>query len=51
MLRCLTFKKPEDAIGKQLSFNGKNMPIVGVMKDFHDQSMRASIQPTRICGQ
>ena len=43
--KLLGFQKPEDALGKQLSFNGKNMHIVGVMQDFHDQSMHAPIFP------
>jgi ABC-type antimicrobial peptide transport system permease subunit len=43
--KLLGFKKPEDAIGKQLTFNNKSMPIVGVMQDFHDQSMRSPIFP------
>ncbi len=43
--KLLGFTNPEEAIGKQLSFNNTNIPIVGVMNDFHDQSMRASISP------
>ncbi|MBE7174260.1 MAG: ABC transporter permease [Williamsia sp.] len=43
--RAVGFKKPEDAIGKMLRFNGKNMPVVGVMQDFHDQSTHAAISP------
>ena len=41
----LGFQKPAQAIGKYLTFNGKQMPIVGVMQDFHDQSMRSQIYP------
>ena len=48
--KLLGFQKPEDAIGKQLSFNNKLIPIVGVMQDFHDQSMRASISPLVLSG-
>jgi putative ABC transport system permease protein len=43
--KLLGFQKPEDAIGKQLSFQGKNMPIVGVMHDFHETSTRGVITP------
>jgi ABC-type antimicrobial peptide transport system permease subunit len=43
--KLLGFQKPEDAIGKQLSFQGKNMPIVGVMHDFHETSTRGQIDP------
>ena len=48
--KLLGFEKPEDAIGKHLDFNGKNMPIVGVMHDFHDQSMHAVISPLVFAG-
>jgi len=41
--KLLGFQQPEDAIGKLLNFNMKQIPIVGVMQDFHDQSMRAPI--------
>ena len=43
--KLLGFQKPNDAIGKYLTFNGKQMPIVGVMQDFHDQSMHSPIFP------
>jgi predicted permease len=43
--KLLGFQTPEDAIGKQLSFQGKNMPIVGVMHDFHETSTRGEITP------
>ena len=48
--KLLGFQEPADAIGKQLSFNEKKMPIVGVVQDFHDQSMRASITPLVFTG-
>ena len=48
--KLLGFKKPQDAIGKQLTFNNKLMPIVGVMQDFHDQSMRQPILPLIFAG-
>ncbi len=48
--KLLGFQKPEDALGKQLNFNGKNMPIVGVMQDFHDQSTHALISPLVFAG-
>ncbi len=43
--KLLGFQKPANAIGKYLSFNGKQMPVVGVMQDFHDQSMHSPIFP------
>ncbi len=40
---AIGFKNTPDALGKLLKFNGKNLPVVGILKDFHDQSMRAEI--------
>ncbi|MEP6682282.1 MAG: ABC transporter permease [Parafilimonas sp.] len=49
--KILGFKKPEDAIGKYLTFfNNKNMPVVGVLQDFHDQSTHAPISPMVFAG-
>ncbi|MEP6465450.1 MAG: ABC transporter permease [Parafilimonas sp.] len=48
--KILGFKKPEDAIGKSLTFNNKSMPIVGVLQDFHDQSTHAPISPMVFAG-
>ncbi len=48
--KLLGFQKPEDALGKQLSFNGKKMPIVGVMQDFHESSTRSPIDPLVFAG-
>lgn len=42
---AIGFAKPMEAIGKYVEWNGKNVPIVGVMKDFHDMSMRSKISP------
>jgi hypothetical protein len=46
----LGFQNPEKILNKKLNFNGKNLPIVGVMQDFHDQSMRAPIMPLVFAG-
>jgi ABC-type antimicrobial peptide transport system permease subunit len=43
--KTLGFVHPEDALNKQLDFNGKKMPIVGVMHDFHEQSLHSVIGP------
>jgi putative ABC transport system permease protein len=48
--KLLGFQKPEDALGKQLTFNGKNMPVVGVMQDFRDQGTHAFISPMVFAG-
>lgn len=43
--KALGFAEPADALNKQLDFNGKKMPIVGVIHDFHEQSLHAEIGP------
>jgi predicted permease len=43
--KMLGFKKPEDAIGKNLQGNNKNIPIVGVIGDFHQRSLHEPIKP------
>jgi len=43
--KVLGFKNPADALNKQLDFNGKKLPIVGVMNDFHEQSLHKPIDP------
>jgi putative ABC transport system permease protein len=48
--KLLGFQKPEDALGKRLSFNGKMMPVVGVMQDFHETSTRGFIDPLVFAG-
>ncbi|MCW3112918.1 MAG: hypothetical protein JWR18_1314 [Segetibacter sp.] len=48
--KILGFKKPEEALNKYLNFNRKDLPVVGVMQDFHDQSFRASIGPIAFAG-
>lgn len=47
---AIGFSEAADALGKTLTWNGKQMPIVGIMKDFHDQSMRAPISPVVFGG-
>jgi len=38
----------DDAVGKQLKFGGTRGQIVGVMKDFHYQSLRSKIEPLAV---
>ncbi|AUC15951.1 cell division protein FtsX [Tenacibaculum sp. SZ-18] len=44
------FKTPDEAIGKFLDFSGTKTPIVGVMEDFHQQSLRSDINPLALTG-
>ncbi|QJW89676.1 FtsX-like permease family protein [Spirosoma taeanense] len=46
--RTLGFKQPAEAIGKLLKFNGRSYPIVGVVADFHENSLHARIKPAFI---
>ncbi|MDY8137533.1 ABC transporter permease [Aquimarina sp. 2201CG5-10] len=49
-MNLLGIKTPEEAIGKFLK-NGKNTyPIVGVMKDFNQRSLRSEIKPMALVG-
>lgn len=48
--KTLGFQKPAEALNKYLTFNNKDLPIVGVMQDFHDQSFHTSIGPLVFSG-
>lgn len=37
------FRQAADALGKFITYDGKQVPIVGIMKDFHTQTFRAEI--------
>lgn len=39
------FLESEKVLGKFITYNDKQVPIVGVMNDFHTQTMRAEIAP------
>ncbi len=41
----LGFKGPEDAIGKQVSYWGEIFSVIGVLKNFHQQSPKAAFEP------
>jgi ABC-type antimicrobial peptide transport system permease subunit/AraC-like DNA-binding protein len=43
--RKLGYRDPQLAIGKRIIVDGKNRPIVGVVKDFHVASLRFSMVP------
>ncbi|WP_368086199.1 FtsX-like permease family protein [Polaribacter sp. Hel_I_88] len=44
------FKSPQDAIGQTLVYDEENLQIVGVMKDFHQRSLRSDIKPMAFRG-
>jgi ABC-type antimicrobial peptide transport system permease subunit len=43
VIKKLGIRDPKDAIGKMINVNGKTCPIVGVVKDFHTNSLRDPI--------
>jgi predicted permease len=43
VVRKLGIQNPKDAVGKMINVNGKTFPIVGVVKDFHTNSLRDPI--------
>jgi putative ABC transport system permease protein len=45
VVKKLGIRNPQDAIGKLVNVNGKICPIVGVVKDFHSNSLRDPISP------
>ena len=45
VVRNLGIKNAQDAIGKKINVDGKICPIVGVVKDFHVNSLRDAIGP------
>jgi len=49
-LKILGFSSPEEAIGKMLKTGSKQNPIVGVMKDFNQRSLKAGINPLAFMG-
>jgi len=44
-VRKLGIKDPKDIIGRPMNINGKIGPIVGVVRDFHANSLRDPIHP------
>ncbi|MEP7323503.1 MAG: FtsX-like permease family protein [Saprospiraceae bacterium] len=43
--RALGFNNPQEAIGKLIDWDNKRYPIVGVVTDFHQRSLRDPIKP------
>ena len=43
LAHALGFQHPADILGKELKWNRKKATIVGIMKDFHDMSMKSAI--------
>jgi len=45
MVRDMGLKDPQDAIGRRLLLGDSEIPIIGVVADFHEHSYRYSIAP------
>jgi len=48
--KALGFEKPEEALGNTIYFKQKNIPIVGVMKDFNNIPLQYEVQPIALAG-
>ncbi|WP_299112547.1 FtsX-like permease family protein [uncultured Winogradskyella sp.] len=48
-LKILGLKHPNEALGKQINM-GKSYPIVGVVKDFNQRSLKYPIKPLALVG-
>ena len=48
LVRKLNLSSPEEILGKMISASGGQGPVVGVVKDFHDQSFKSAISPAMI---
>ncbi|HRK53422.1 MAG TPA: ABC transporter permease [Cyclobacteriaceae bacterium] len=46
LLKSLGLEKPEEIIGRVISIWGMNLPVAGVVKDFHTISLEREIDPT-----
>ena len=44
-LHILGFQNPADAIGKEIEWSNKKIPITGVVGDFNQQSLREPVKP------
>ncbi|MEJ0106108.1 MAG: ABC transporter permease [Bacteroidota bacterium] len=47
---AIGFLHAEDALNKYVQWNKKNIPIIGVMKDFHEQSLHSLMGPIVLGG-
>jgi putative ABC transport system permease protein len=49
LVKRLGLSSAEEILGKNLAVNGWQATVVGVTKDFHDESFRSPINPVFIC--
>ena len=48
--KLLGFKTPQEALGETLKINDESYPIVGVMEDFNQRSLKSRIEPMAFAG-
>ena len=48
--KMLGFKTPQEAIGNNIGFDKDAYPIVGVMADFNQRSLKSKIEPMALVG-
>jgi predicted permease len=46
LARLAGFSDPKDIIGKEIRLRKKQLPVIGVVKDFHTVSLHEAIEPT-----
>lgn len=44
-VQWMGFEDPDDAVGKAVDYWGEIYPIIGVVKNFHQQSLKADFEP------
>jgi len=49
-LNLLGFQTPQDAIGQTIKMSDESYPIVGVMEDFNQRSLKTAIEPMAFAG-
>lgn len=49
-LKAYGFSQPKEALGAMVDFGDRKVPIVGVMADFHQRSLRSDIKPMALVG-
>lgn len=49
--RQMGYSEPSEAIGQSITFNSKQVPVVGVVGDFHTRSLHEPIEPVAIANE
>jgi putative ABC transport system permease protein len=51
MMHAMEIATPHDAVGKMIRVSNHDLPIVGVVRDFHTQSLHNAVQPVMISSE